>query len=127
MLLTRRPNRKNDGRLSTENSQDDVETNERNAMEMTTFVQAFVREGGKTQSANGTCYLELLQEIVWSTFTYRAARMSYWWMQNGAPPHCTALAKGFLLEKFRGRVISRGTAINWLVLSPDLNPLEFHF
>ena len=48
-------------------------------------------------------------------------------MQDGAPPHCTTVAKQFLLDKFHGRVISRGTDIIWPAHSPDLNPLDFHF
>ena len=46
-------------------------------------------------------------------------------MQGGAPAHCTTAAKEFLLYKFAGRVISRGTQIAWPAYSPDLNPLDF--
>ena len=60
---------------------------------------------------NGSCYLSLLKEVVWPTFRSSATRKSLWWMQDGAPAHCTNDAKEFLLEKFRGRVISRGTDI----------------
>ena len=33
----------------------------------------------------------------------------------------------FLLEKFQGRVISRGATIAWPAHAQDLNPLDFHF
>ena len=33
----------------------------------------------------------------------------------------------FLVDKFRTRVISRGTDIAWPDHSPDLNSLDFHF
>ena len=136
-VLNQRPNRRNVGSWNTENTHEVVETNDRNAKKVMIFVtivdghipivHAFVGEDGKTQSVNGTCYLELLQEVVWPALKYKATRRSYWWMQDGAPPHCTTLATAFLLEKFRGRVISRGTHINWPAHSPDLNPLDFHF
>ena len=48
-------------------------------------------------------------------------------MQDGAPAHCTTAAKEFLLNKFGGRVISRGTQIAWPVHSPDLNLLKFYY
>ena len=48
-------------------------------------------------------------------------------MQDGAPAHCTAAAKEFLLDKFRGRVFSRETEIAWPAHSPDLNPLNFQY
>ena len=81
----------------------------------------------KFQTENGTCYLTLLKEVVWPALRYKATRKGYWWMQDGAPHHCTSLAKDFIIEKFQDRVISRGTPIIWPALSPDLNPLDFHF
>ena len=48
-------------------------------------------------------------------------------MQGGAPAHCTIAANEFLLNKFGGRVISRGTQIAWPAHSPDLNPLDFYY
>ena len=75
----------------------------------------------------GASYLELLKDTVWPTFRSTATRKQLWWMQDGAPPHCTNDAKAFLLEKFNGRVISRGTDRIWPAHSPDINPLDFHF
>ena len=78
-------------------------------------------------SVNGSCYLNLLNEVVWPTFRSSATQKSLWWMQDGAPAHCTKDAKEFLLEKFRGKVISRGIDIAWPAHSPDINQLDFHF
>ena len=86
------------------------------------IVHPFIGDDGKCQSVNGVCYLKLLKEVVWPALRYK-----YWWMQDGAPPHCTNLSKQFLLEKFNHRVISRGTPVAWPAHSPDLNPLDFHF
>ena len=90
-------------------------------------VHPFIGDDGKCQSVNGDCYLKLLKEVVWPALRYKAGRHKYWWMQDGAPPHCTNLSKQFLLEKFNHRVISRGTPVAWPAHSPDLNPLDFHF
>ena len=81
----------------------------------------------KSQTVNGACYLVLLKEVVWPAFRYKATKKGYWWMQDGTPPHCTSLAKYFLIEKFQDRVISRGMPIIWPAHSPDLNPLDFFF
>lgn len=136
-VLNQKPNRKNDGTWNKENPHKIVETNDRNGKKVMMFVavvdgqipivHAFLDEDDKNQSVNGACYLDLLQDVVWPALRSKATRKGYWWMQDGAPPHCTTLAKDFLLEKFNGRVISRGTPINWPAHSPDLNPLDFHF
>ena len=73
---------------------------------------AFLDEDNRNQSVNGSCYLDLLQDVVWPALRSEATRKGYWWMQNGATVHCTTSAKDFLLEKFNGRVISKGTPIN---------------
>ena len=49
----------------------------------------------KSQTVNGACYLALLKEVVWLALRYKATRKGYWWMQDGAPPHCSSLTKGF--------------------------------
>ena len=48
-------------------------------------------------------------------------------MQDDALVYCTTETKNFLDQKFRGRVISRGTDNAWPAHSPDLNPLDFYF
>ena len=136
-VLNQRPNRKNDGTWSTENPHQALEVNDRNGKKIMMFVaivdgsipivHAFMGDNGKSQSVNGECYLKLLQDVAWPALRGKATRRNYWWMQDGAPPHCTTVAKKFLMEKFQERVISRGTAICWPAHSPDLNPLDFHF
>ena len=88
---------------------------------------AFLDDDGHLTPVNGECYLSLLQNTVWPKLRYTATRSSLWWMQDGAPPHCTNSVLAFLNEKFQGRVISRRTANPWPAHSPDLNPLDFHF
>ena len=126
------PNHKSDVRCSTENPQEVFEANDRNAKKVNMFVvivdgdtrivHAFVGTDGKKQSVNGSCYLELLQEV-WPSLKHKAAGRSYWWMQDRDPPHSTTFAFVFLHEKFCGQVLSRGTPIHW----PDLNALDFNF
>lgn len=91
------------------------------------IVHPFINEDGRSVSVTGASYMELLKDTVWPTFRSTATRQQLWWMQDGAPPHCTNDAKAFLLEKFHGRVISRGTDRIWPAHSPDINPLDFHF
>ena len=135
--LKQKPHRKNDGFWALNNPHEVVETNDKNGLKVMIFVaivdgkvpivHAFIDENGRRESVNGDCYLKLLQENVWPTFRPHATRQGLWWMQDGAPAHCTTAAKKFLVDKFRSRVISRGTDIAWPAHSPDLNPLDFHF
>lgn len=135
--LHQKPHRKNDGVWSESNPHKITETNNRNDVKVMIFVaiidgkipvvHPFVNEDGNLVSVNGLRYLSLLQDTIWPAFRSTATRHGLWWMQDGAPPHCTTAAKEFLLDKFHGRVISRGTDIIWPAHSPDLNPLDFHF
>ena len=132
-VLNPRRNRKNDGVWCKENPHYFVQTNDRNGQKITIFVTfvdgqiPIVQAFDKSQAVNEACYLAFLEEVVWPALRYKAMRKGYWWMQDGALPHCTSLAKDFLVEKFQDRVISRGTPIIWPAHSPDLNPLDFHF
>ena len=124
-------------RWSVMNPHEAMETNDRNGKKVMIFVaivdgsipivHPFIGDDGKCQSVNGDCYLKLLKEVVWPALRYHAGRHKYWWMQDGAPPHCTNLSKQFLLEKFNHRVISRGTPVAWPAHFPGVNPLDFHF
>ena len=110
-VLIPRPNRKNDGVWCKENPHDFVQTNDRNGQKIMIFVSIvngqipIVHAFDKSQTVNGACYLALLKEVVWPAFRYKDTRKGYWWMQDGAPPHCTSSAKDFLIEKFQDRVI----------------------
>ena len=64
-------------------------------------------------------------KIFGPAFRSCATRLSLWWMQDGTPSQCTTAAQEFLLNKFGGRIISRGTQIAWPAHSPDLNSLDF--
>ena len=135
--LHQKPHRRNDGIWSDVNPHKICETNDRNDVKVMFFValidgmvpicHAFLDDDGHLTPVNGDCYLSLLQNTVWPKLRYTATRSSLWWMQDGAPPHCTNAVLAFLNEKFRGRVISRRTANPWPAHSPDLNPLDFHF
>ena len=82
------------------------------------------REEAKGVSINGSCCLERLEQSVRPTLQYFETKLRYMGMPDDSPPHCT---KEFLVNKFRNRVISHGTAINWSAYYPDLNPLDFSF
>ena len=84
-------------------------------------------EDGKSQSVNGNRYQQLIEDVASPALRGKAARRNYWWMQDGAPTHCSNAAKKFLLKKCKGRVISHGTVVSWPAHSSDLNPLNFHF
>ena len=76
---------------------------------------------------NGDCCLKLLQETLLPTSRSFAIRKGLRWIQDGALAHCTTAVKKFLLKKFRGRMISRGTDVAWPAHSPDLSPLDSHY
>ena len=135
--LNQKPHRQNDGVWSDQNPHKIVESNNRNGAKVMIFVaivdgkapivHPFIDENGRNVTLNSTGYLDLLNEVVWPTFRSSATRKRYWWMQDGAPVHCTTEVKDFLVDKFSDRVISRGTEIGWPANSPDLNPLDFYF
>ena len=135
--LNQKPHRKNDGTWCDENPRKICETNNRNDLKVMIFVavvkgkipivHAFLDDGGHLISVTGSSYLSLLQETVWPKLRFSATRSNLWWMQDGAPPHCTNEVLNFLQDKFHGRVISRRTEHPWPAHSPDLNPLDFHF
>lgn len=52
-------------------------------------------------------------------------RQNMWFMQDGAPPHFSLIAREYLTQAFHGKVISRGSPVAWPARSPDLNPLDF--
>ena len=78
-------------------------------------------------SVTSNKYLTMLETMVWPAIRSRATRDQYWFMQDGASPHCTASVLDFLKSKFGDRIISRKTEHFWPPYSPDLNPLDFSF
>ena len=133
--LKQKPHRRNDGVWSKKNPHLIVETNDRNDLKVMLFVaivngkipvvHAFLDNTGRQQSVDGSCYLSMLQDSVWPKLRHCATRLSLWWMQDGATPHCTLPVLRFLEKKFGNRVISRRTAIPWPAHSPDLSPLDY--
>ena len=65
------------GIWSLENPHEIIETNDRNDLKVMLFVaivngnvpiiHAFIDEDGRLVSVNGSCYLNLLNEVVWPT------------------------------------------------------------
>ena len=90
-------------------------------------VRWMVDEEGRNVSVTGDRYLSMIEEEVWPEVRRRAARNGYWWQQDGATSHTTNAILNFLLDKFRGRVISRRSEIVWPPYSPDLNVLDYFF
>ena len=48
-----------------------------------------------------------------------------WFMQDGAPPHCSKESLDWLETHFKDRLISRNAGFLWPPYSPDLNPCDF--
>jgi hypothetical protein len=46
-------------------------------------------------------------------------------MHNGTPPHFLRIVRQHLNQTYGGQWLGRGSPVNWLVRSPDLNPLDF--
>ena len=108
--LHQKPHRKNDGVWANENPRNICETNDRNDVKVMIFVaiingmvpivHAFLDDDGHLLSVNRVSYLRLLQDIIWPRLRHSATRSQLWWMQDGAPPHCTNESLEFLNEKF---------------------------
>ena len=129
---------KNDGVRANENPRNICETNYRNDVKVMIFVaiinrmvpivHPFLDDDGHLSPVNGVSYLSLLQDIIWHSLRHSATRSSLWWIQDGAPLHCTNAALEFLNKTFRDRVTSRSRTENsWPGHSPDLTPLNFEF
>ena len=74
-------------------------------------VHDFRDKNGRSVTVNGASYLAMLEDYVWPAIQDHAEDQELWWMQDGAPPHCTQAVFSFLREKFDGRVISRRTPV----------------
>ena len=62
-------------------------------------VRPFVDDNGRNFTLIDTGYLDVLHEVIWSTFRWSATRKGYWWMQDGDPVHCTTETKKNLDEE----------------------------
>ena len=88
-------------------------------------VRWMVDDVGRPTSVTSERYQALLKDDVWPEVRNASSRRRYWFMQDGATSHTTNLNVNFLLEKFRGRLISRRSEQLWPPYSPDLNVLDF--
>ena len=108
--INQKTHRKNDGFWSAHNLNEIIECNDKNYLKVIIFANivdgkmlvghAFIIENGRRESVNGDCYLKLLQETIWLIFLSFATRKGLWWMQDGAPAHCTTAAKELLMKSF---------------------------
>jgi hypothetical protein len=72
-------------------------------------------------------YKAMLQDQLLPVLQQRRDLRQIWFMQDGAPCHCTDSVLQWLGTVFQTRVISRRSAIPWPPESPDLNPLDYWF
>lgn len=76
---------------------------------------------------NQHIYLNMLQTVAWPAVSNVATRRGYWWQQDGATCHTTALVLDWLRDKFGDRIISNKSERRWPPKSPDLSPLDYWF
>ena len=53
-------------------------------------------------------------------------RVGMWFMNDGAPPHFSRIARQYLNDHFPGKWIGRNGSVEWPPRSPDLNPIDFY-
>jgi hypothetical protein len=75
-------------------------------------------------------YTKLLENYFWPQFTDLPNPEDYLFMQDGAPPHYSHLARNWLNNRLPNQWIGRGTStdlqkIIWPPRSPDLTPCDF--
>ena len=64
---------------------------------------------------------------MWPAVKNMATKKHYWFQQDDAPCHVSAVVMEFLRSKFNDRIISRGSTHHWSTHSPDLSCLDFSF
>ena len=87
----------------------------------------FENDNHRTVTINGECYRAPLQKFhndLAQKVTPNQLSMT-WFMQDGAPPRTAGDTITFLWQLFRNCLIALGTAHDWALHSPDLNPLEY--
>ena len=90
-------------------------------------VRWMVDEDGRPQSVTAASYLNMMKNHVWPEVRASAGQLKLWMQQDGATSHTAEDVIEFLMDKFRGRLISRRSPIDWPAYSPDMNPLDYHF
>jgi hypothetical protein len=78
------------------------------------------------QTMTGYRYCQILNDKVIPIMT-RQNHTTWYYQQDGAPPHYTLRAREILATNLFGRWIGRRGPIEWPARSPDFTPLDFWF
>ena len=133
-VMHQSPNMKNDVMWGPWNPEEEVECKRQGDTKVMAWcgmvdgkmlaVRWMIDESGRPASVDSDRYQATIQQV-WAEVRNRSSRRHFWWMQDGATSHVTNVNLNFLVEKFRGRVISRRSEQMWPPYSPCLNPLDF--
>jgi hypothetical protein len=82
-------------------------------------------ESGKAETINTANYIEMLKRKFVPVLKRKQVLKNCWFMQDGAPPHCSKESLDWLRTHFDNRIISRNAEFLWPPYSPDLNPCDF--
>ena len=81
---------------------------------------------GKSDTVKTANYLDMMKKRVIPALKRRGRYSTCVFQQDGAPPHCSREAIGWLTKKFdEDRLISRNSSFAWPPYSPDLNPCDY--
>ena len=83
-------------------------------------------ETGKTDTIRTSNYIEMLKKKFVPALKRKNVLDKCWFMQDGAPPHCSKESLAWLEKQFKERIISRNADFAWPPYSPDLNPCDFY-
>lgn len=78
------------------------------------------------ETMNGERYCQILNENVVPILTAQG-HATWFFQQDGAPPHYSVEARRILDERLDGRWIGRRGPIEWPARSPDLTPVDYWF
>lgn len=81
---------------------------------------------GKATTINTANYMDMLKQKFIPILKRNRVFDSCWFMQDGAPPHCSKDSLAWLETQFGSRIISRRSEFAWPPYSPDLNPCDFY-
>lgn len=86
----------------------------------------FFEEKGKTVTINTERYLKVVNKF-WNQLQkdYPAEYGRMWFQQDGATPHTSNDSLEWLTARFKKKIVSRKTEIQWPPYSPDLSPPDF--
>ena len=81
----------------------------------------------KAETMKTANYIDMLKKKFVPALKRKKAFKNCWFMQDGAPPHCSKESMEWLSTRFQDRIISRNAEFLWPPYSPDLNPCDFYF